>query len=451
MNADILNDREIATARACMDKALAKGVSKIRVTVCKSTMDLVGTLDGAIDKITHCLDRSLNVNLFVDGRYGAFSTNRCEESELDGFLDKAISTVRLLSPDECRDLPAANRIATDAGKGYELGLYDPAIEGITPAERVSTALAGAVFHSPEARGEGYELISEEGEYSDGVYDTLILDSEGAYCRHIETSFEYGVEVTIRDAKGRRYSSYWWDSATHKADMHPGVIGQGALSRAVRQMNPKGIRGGKYNVVIDRECASRMVSPVLNALNGYSLQQHNSFLQDSLGKRVFPEGLTIMDMPHIKGQSGSRLFDSEGAATRQASIIENGVVRQYSINTYMANKMGMTPTIEDFSRPAVMPYPRSGMQREDILRLCGEGALITGFNGGNSNAATGDFSYGIEGFLFKDGQIVHPIKEMVLTGNFLSAWSHMIACGDDARPCQSRLVPTLAFSDMDINA
>jgi hypothetical protein len=41
--------------------------------------------------------------------------------------------------------------------------------------------------------------------------------------------------------------------------------------------------------------------------------------------------------------------------------------------------------------------------------------------------------------------------MVVTGSFLELWSHLVACGDDARVCQARLVPTLAFSDVDFSA
>jgi PmbA protein len=133
------------------------------------------------------------------------------------------------------------------------------------------------------------------------------------------------------------------------------------------------------------------------------------------------------------------------------IINRGTVCQYFVNTYMAAKMGIAPTIEDAIRPKVMPFPRRGLSRKDILALCGDGILVTDFNGGNSNSATGNFSYGIEGFAFKDGKITHPVRDMVVTGNFLDLWSHLVACGEDARLCHAKLVPTLAFSDVDFSA
>jgi len=85
-----------------------------------------------------------------------------------------------------------------------------------------------------------------------------------------------------------------------------------------------------------------------------------------------------------------------------------------------------------------------------MKMCGDGILVTDFNGGNSNPVTGDFSYGIEGFLFKDGKISRPVSGMLVTGNFLNLWKGLIAAGDDARACMSKLIPTLAFADVDFS-
>lgn len=85
-----------------------------------------------------------------------------------------------------------------------------------------------------------------------------------------------------------------------------------------------------------------------------------------------------------------------------------------------------------------------------MKQCGSGIYVTAFNGGNSNSATGDFSYGVEGFLFENGRIVRPISEMLMTGNFISLWADVIAVADDARTCLSKLIPTLAFSNVDFS-
>ena len=452
MNGTLRMD-EIRLAEKSLETALRLGANKARVTLNKSLMELYGTLNGELDKVNHCLDRSMSVCLFVDGRFGSFSTNRLDEDELETFLAKSISTVRMLAEDPCRDLPDPSRTAKDASSGKELCLFDPSYPELTSEERLRMAMDASIF---KAHGED-GLISEEGEYSDSVFDSFVADSNGLRCRHTETSFEYGVEMTVLDKEGNRYSGYWWDSSPRLKDLQIGGCGEIALKRALAQIGPGKVPSGQYTMVVDSENASRLVTPLINALGGYALQQKNSFLLDTLGKRVFPEWMNLVDLPHAKGFTGSRLFDSEGVATKETPVIENGIVKEYFINTYMSGKMGMEPTIEDVTRPVMLPCTAPGlakpekMDRDSIMELVGDGILVTGFNGGNSNSATGDFSFGIEGFLFKDGKIVHPVREMLITGNFLTLWENLLAAGDDPRPCKSKLIPTLAFGKVFFSA
>ena len=44
----------------------------------------------------------------------------------------------------------------------------------------------------------------------------------------------------------------------------------------------------------------------------------------------------------------------------------------------------------------------------------------------------------------------PVSEMLVTGNFISLWNNLLAAGDDSRQCKSKLIPTLAFKDVDFS-
>lgn len=439
----MITDKELALVRRVLEYSQERGARKARATLSISAEDLVATLNGEVDKVTRCYDSSLSLALFVNGRYGSFSTNKLDEESLKDFIGRAVEAADMLAPDACRDLPDPARCCRDAITGDELGLKDPFYAEITPDIRIRTALAAAAW------GTDARIISEEGEYSDSIYDTVVMDTNGLCCRHCENSFDYGVEITI-EQDGEKYSGYWWDSSSRFSELKAAGCGAKALAKAVGQIGSEPIASGKYNLVIDSECASKVVSPILRALNGFSIQQNNSFLRDSLGKKLFPEGLTIVDTPRIKGQTCSKYFDSEGVSTGDCDIIRKGVVGRYFLNTYMAAKLEMEPTSEEATRAKVLPWPQAGLDRAAILKMCGSGILVTDFNGGNSDPATGDFSYGIEGFLFKDGKIVRPVSEMLMTGNFLTLWASLIAAGDDSRSCMSKLIPTLAFAKVDFS-
>lgn len=461
----MLTDKELDFVREALQMARRQGAQKARATLSQSEEDLVATLDGEVDRVTHCADRSLSLALFVDGRFGSYSTNKLEPAALEAFIAKAVEATRMVAPDPFRDLPDPVRCCRDALTGDELGLVDPARDAITPADRQRIALNASVLYTsrggpkdvsggwlPCSEGTGraeFEIISEEGEYSDSIYETVVMDTNGVCCVHRETSFDYGVEITI-ESGGEKYSGYWWDASSDHKELDAPACGRRALERAAGQIGSGPVHSGQYTAVIDAEMASKVVSPLLRALSGYAIQQNSSFLMDSVGKQVFPEGLTLLDVPRIPGQTCSKYFDSEGVATVETPVIERGVVREYFLNTYMAGKMQLAPTVEDATRPKVLPWPRPGLDRDAILQACGSGILVTDFNGGNSNPVTGDFSYGIEGYLFEEGRIVRPVSGMLMTGNLLALWSRLLFAGDDARPCQTKLIPTLAFGEVDFS-
>ena len=448
---------EIEIARHCIAFACANGADNARVNLNKSSVDSCNMLNGELDKVTHAADRSVYLYLYVDGKYGTFSTNMLEKDKLEDFILKAIDMVRMLGEDICRRLPDPARTEKNAKTGRELGLYDETIEHNDSDSRLAKAKAMSIWQKG-ATGE-YTLISEECEYSESYDDSLTIDSQGFEGRHTESAFSFFSEVTIQDKEGNRYSGYWWDTSCLNSDADPSQCSKKALERAVAQIGPQPRRSGRARMVVDSSVASRLVAPVLNALTGSALQQKMSFLDGTLGQQVFSEGMNLMDLPRTEGKNGSRMYDSEGVATKDAPVIKDGVVCQYFINTYNAEKMGIEPTVEDASRPCLMPYMKGkeladgeiSVSLKDILQFCRNGILVTGFNGGNTNPVTGDFSFGIEGFAFSKGKITHPVREMLITGNLKDLWNSLIAAGTDARPSSRWQIPTIAFENISFSA
>lgn len=441
-----------------MESALRNGADAARVSLSKSIHDSYTILNGELDKVTHAADRSIYLHLYADGRYGTFSTNSFDKGELDDFIAKAVEMTRLLEQDRCRRLPDPGRTEKNALTGRELDLYDPSYERSTADERMKKAFNLSIFDKLEDQ-QGYSLISEECEYSESVDDNYLIDSQGFEGRHTETLYCCFSEITINDEMGNRHSGYWWEAAQKQDELLCEGCAQKALDRALAQRFPKKKSSGNYRMVVENHVASRLISPIISALNASSIQQKASFLEETVGKQVFPEGMTLMDFARTPGKCGSRLFDTEGVATTDGPIIDKGIVVKYFVNTYMSEKMNIPATIEDLSRPCLLPYMKgsglSDMEKEvslqDILDMCSDGIIVTGFNGGNCNQTTGDFSFGIEGFAFRNGKISHPVREMLITGNMISLWGNLLAAGSDYRPSARWQTGSLAFDDVSFSA
>ena len=80
----------------------------------------------------------------------------------------------------------------------------------------------------------------------------------------------------------------------------------------------------------------------------------------------------------------------------------------------------------------------------LLRNLARGLYITGFNGGNCNGTTGDFSYGIEGYWVENGVIVKPVSEMLMTGNMLELWNNFVDSSNDPLGYTAWKLPSLLF-------
>lgn len=73
-----------------------------------------------------------------------------------------------------------------------------------------------------------------------------------------------------------------------------------------------------------------------------------------------------------------------------------------------------------------------------------GILVTGFNGGNSNPAAGNFSLGVRGFWVEGGRRVRPLVEMNLSGNHVDFWKGLVELGNDPNPYSPTRSPSLRF-------
>lgn len=449
----LIDENEKRLARLCVESSLAEGASAVRVTLGKTVQNSISILNSEIDRISCNVDRSVSVCIFAGGSYGQFSTNSLEEDALRAFIREAVVNVRLLAPDPCRMLPERQSKAAGCSRGDELGLYDASFDALDQEERLRMALEAA--RKPSPTNGDYVVEAVEAEYSDSCDDEYMTDSDGFEGRHIETAFGFCTEATVKDSKGNRYSGYWWNSSPMLSALDISGVTSDAILRAAGKLCPGPIKSGRYGIVVDPCCSSRLVSPIIRALSAESIQQNNSFLKDSLGMKVFPEQLTITDMAVEKGRPGSRLYDSEGTATANRPIIDRGTVLTCFTNSYMAAKTGMEHTVDNVSRACMEPFIWNCRKKEinlkDIISSMREGVYVTGFNGGNCNEATGDFSFGIEGMLFRDGQLLHPISEVVMTGNMLQLWNTLAAVGSDPRKCSGWQIPSLAFRDVELDA
>lgn len=434
---DFTKDKD--TVQLALQMAREEGVRQARIGMDVDIENSVTVINGRIDKIFSSRGRTMYIQLYTDGRYGNFSTNMLQSDSLRSFIRTAAEATRLIEPDPCRRLPDA--ALCFKGPAPDLRQYDPSIENLTQKERIGFAMES----SREILGRDPRLLSAETEWGDEITWSYTADSQGFEGDSLISNHTLNAMVSLRGRGNEKPESWWYESGIRRDQAPVPGCSTKALQRGIEALHPHKLPSGRYNIVVESTVASKLVTPIIKALSGSFLQQRCSFLNGSEGKRVFGTTVSFRDCPHIPGLCGSRMFDADGLATAERDIIREGRIESRFISSYYALKMGIAPTVD---WPSVIRFasPHTG----DLIGLAGTGVLVTDFNGGDCNIATGDFSFGIRGFYFENGSKVHPIREMNLTGNVVNLWNGFIAAGDDPRICSRLAIPSLAFEGASIS-
>ncbi|MEN9917630.1 MAG: hypothetical protein RL662_66 [Bacteroidota bacterium] len=424
-------------AQWAMNFSIQHGCSSARVAITVANNNSFEYRNTQLDKLQQSSENKLYIELFVDGRYGTLSTNRLDKSELEVFIKEGISSTRFLAEDKFRQLPVSERYSK-ASDLFDLNLEDKDFWKYSTEQKLSLAKQTV----EEVYGTDSQIVSVVAAYDDGWGAEYMIASNGFEGEAQDTVFSLSAEVVLKTDGDVRPESYWYNNSLYWKDLEKQGIASKALERVLQKLGQTKIKSGSYPMLLDNMVASRMLSPLIGAMYGSAIQQKNTFLLNKLHTQITSPLLTVTDNPHLKCTFGSRWFDGEGVATHKQCIIEKGVLNTYFIDTYNALKLDVAPTI---ASPSVLTFEKGTKSCTELMQSLTKGILVTGFNGGNTNSTTGDFSFGIEGFLIENGIAIKSISEMNITGNILDLWSNLVEVGNDPfSRYASRQVPSLLF-------
>jgi PmbA protein len=427
-------------AKWAMSHALENGAQQVSVSISNNRSSSVDVREEKIDKLEQAIESSLSIRLYVDKKYSMHSTNRLNKEELVQFINEAIAGTRYLSEDEFRTLPEPALYYK--GQGKDLNTLDKNFDKYDPQEKIDLAFRA----EKEVLGKDERIISVSAGYYDGMSERVMVTSNGFEGDTANSYYGLNASVSVMGGDARPESG-WGESAIFFESLEKSGIGEEALQRALKKIGQGKVESGKMSMIVENRMVSRIFSPLISALNGSAIQQKNSFLVDKLGEKVFSDKLTITDDPFIPSGRGSRLFDNEGLATKKRPVFEGGVVRNYLIDTYYGKKLNMQPTSGSTTN---LVFSSGSKDLNDLIEMVEKGILVTGFNGGNCNGSTGDFSYGIDGFLIENGKIIKPVSEMNITGNMMDLWSGIGELGNDVYKNTSWLTPSILFTGIDFS-
>ena len=422
--------------------AQGKGGKDAAVSVSRSRSIELRQRDGHIERIRESASSSLSLSVYVGGRYSVHATSDLRREALAAFVDKAVSMTRLLGEDPHRRLPDP---ALYAGRPTaDLRLCDPGHDEVDTDRR--KAIVAAVEEG--ARAVGGPIISVDAGWQDAVSEAVQLHTNGFEDGERSTQYWAGATVTVDDRGERKPEDWHWEGSRFLGELgDPAAVGREASRRALQRLGQVTLPSGSMTVVVENRVGGGLLSHLLSSLDGGALQQRRSWLLGKAGERVASDRLTLVDDPLLEKGFASRRFDGDGISARTRRLFEAGVLKEFLIDVYYGNKLGVPPT---GASTANLTIPGGTRAADALIADVGTGVFLTGLLGGNSDPNTGDFSHGFKGFEIVAGKVGRPVGEMNITGSHADLWTRLADVGNDPYPWSASRLPTLVFRDVSVS-
>jgi PmbA protein len=269
----MIQQKEKQLAQYILEFAKINGCSASRISINAGIESSFEFRDQQLDRLQQASTNNLSISLFVDGRFGTFSTNRIEKKEVKRFVLNAIESTRYLAQDPYRKLPQADLYYK--GEHAPDLHFDKAIETLSADEKLQLAKATV----EEVYNTDTRIISVSASYNDSGSFYYLIDSNGFEGERAQTSFSLSASVSLKETGDARPESWWYDSTLFWDKLQKTGIGKKALERAINKLGQEKIKSGKYMMVVDNMNVANLIYPIISAIKGDSLAQKNSFLLD----------------------------------------------------------------------------------------------------------------------------------------------------------------------------
>jgi PmbA protein len=404
----------------------------------------VSVRKGELENVERNRDKSLGVTVYVGHRRGNASTSDFSKAAIERTVQAAYDIARFTAEDPMAGLPDEQDIAKHHP---ELDLFHP--WAITSEEAAQLALRceDAAMRTSKriTNSEGAAVSAQQSHF----FSAHTHGFRGGYA-----SSRHSLSVSPIAGKGSNMQRDAWYTSMRSADQlsSPEAVGRYAAERALSRLKSRKIATTQCAVLFESPVAAGLLGGFVQAVSGGSLYRKSTFLLDSLGKRVFPKHIDILEDPHELRGKGSSPFDDEGVTTRARRVVDAGRVQGYFLSSYSGRKLGMPTTGNAGGSHNLVMQSRLTQAGDDLdamLKKLGTGLFVTEMMGQGVNYVTGDYSRGASGFWVENGQIAFPVQEITIAGNLKDMFQGIQAIGSDVYTMGAKTIGSVLINRMKI--
>jgi PmbA protein len=418
---------------ALFAQAQAHGFSDFELYYTASDSFSVEIFKGEISKYQNTDEVGLCFRGTHNGRVGYAYTEKMDEDIIPSLLKNAAANASVIEEEQIERLYPGDESYPQA-KGY-----NPALGEASATQKIDMAFALEGYAlGLDARIEGLDYCH----IGTGEHMTRIANSYGLDIAHqSNVAFAWLMARAKQDGVVKTGFDFWVGNDFAQFDYKK--LADSAVQIALSALGAKSVPSGDYPILFDHDAARSLFAAYVGVFYAENAQKGFSLLKDKEGTPIAADCVTLRDDACCDASFVCVPFDSEGVATQNKAVIQDGVLKTLLYNTKSAQRDGRKSTGNGF-KPGFRGLvgtsftnfymQPSDQPREQLMAEMNNGILITDLSGIHAgvNTISGDFSLSADGFLIEGGQLSRPVEQITVAGNFYDMLKNITAVGCDLR-------------------
>jgi len=416
----MVKDQEYLESKAsyCLELAKKLGATDASVNVGSSISETVNFRNKKLDESNRSDNLGIDITTFIGKKKSSISSSNLLKENLNVLIEKCIETTKNTPEDEFNALPDKDLLAKEV---KELNLYDDThIENNDKIEYLSKLEASA--------SKNKKIINTESSFTEDKSNFILANTDGFRKGFKTSSFVASSVAVAKDDKSME-RDYEYTLKCHLKDIKSAEeLGKVAAEQTIRKLSPRKIGSEKIAIIFDKRIAKGILGTFASAITSSAISRGTSFLKDKIGQKIFSNSVSIFDKPDIFKGLGSQSFDSEGVKTETLKLVEQGILKDYLLDTYNGKKLNLKSNGR-CGGTSNLYFDNGNVSYKDLLSFNSKCLYITETIGHGSNIITGDYSVGATGFLVENGEFKYPVNEITIAGNFKDMFQNITLAND----------------------
>ncbi len=413
------------TGKYAIDAMMKAGADKAECFFSFVEKQEINVEVGEITLIRTNFERNLLMRAIKDQRKSSIRINKTEPEAIDKAVESLMQSVESSAPDPANDISDKQEHAT-----FKNGPEKPNMDGMY--NRLVSFLAYTRERYPK-------LIIEMGSIDYTRVHTLYTNTNDVKLISENSYYSFGPAFTSKDDE---VSSSFNFTGVSMTNLDKELHGMGSvdtlMEQSVEHLRPKPFPS-KVNgqIIIAPDCLGSLLGYVFGYLSDVPIMSGSSIYADKLGERIATPNLTIRSVPNSDEIAVGYHITMDGYAAKDMDIVENGVLKNFLLSQYGAKKTGHKRAT---SGGGAIVIERGDQSLQEMIAGIDEGILLSRFSGGQPND-NGDFS-GVakNSFYIKDGKLLYPISETMISGNLAELLMDITAISEERVDFGSGILP-----------